>query len=166
MELGGEVNGKTDPLADTISCAVEDISSSCRNQDIGMAENQSGAEPEPYVPGVEKVVSEKQMLHEFCSVKQWKPPVYECCFEDGPSHRKTFICKVMVEVAVEKAESCTILECYSNPMPQKKAAAEHASSGAIWCLKKLGCLPIEPNAKSSKRSSDNKKLKLNGEYMS
>jgi endoribonuclease Dicer len=41
--------------------------------------------------------------------------------------------------------SATLLECYSEPKLQKKAAQEHAAQGALWCLKHLGYLPKDDN---------------------
>ncbi|CAN1121469.1 Endoribonuclease Dicer homolog 4 [Linum perenne] len=165
MKLEDEVNGKTDPLALTKSC-LEDITNSCISQDIAMVEINSGTVPALDSTGEAKVVSAKQILYQVCSVKHWKPPVYEWGSEDGPSNRIMFTCKVMVEIAVEEAESCTTLECFSNPMCKKKAAAEDAASGAVWYLKQLGCFPTESSSKKSRRKDNNKKLKIDGNYMS
>ena len=52
------------------------------------------------------------------------------------THRYTF----KVTIQVDGATS-TLLECYSEPKLQKKAAQEHAAVGTLWCLKHLGYTP-------------------------
>ncbi|XP_021741889.1 dicer-like protein 4 isoform X2 [Chenopodium quinoa] len=77
----------------------------------------------------------KSRLNEICVRNCWKPPLYECCKEEGPSHLKLFTFKVMV--VIEEAED-VILECFGQPQAKKKAAAEEAAEGALWLLKKEG----------------------------
>ncbi|KAL0415401.1 UNVERIFIED_CONTAM: Ribonuclease 3-like protein 1 [Sesamum latifolium] len=79
--------------------------------------------------------SAKADLHELCAQEHWKQPVFECCNEEGPDHNKLFTFKVLVET---EEESTAVLECFSNPRPNKKAAAEDAAEGALWCLKHMG----------------------------
>ncbi|XP_011073357.1 ribonuclease 3-like protein 1 [Sesamum indicum] len=79
--------------------------------------------------------SPKADLHELCAQEHWKQPVFECCNEEGPDHNKLFTFKVVVET--EEA-SMAVLECFGNPRPSKKAAAEDAAEGALWCLKHMG----------------------------
>ncbi|XP_057968362.1 dicer-like protein 4 isoform X2 [Malania oleifera] len=81
----------------------------------------------------------KSCLYEFCKANSLKPPLFECCKEEGPSHLKLFTFKVVVEI--EEA-SDLILECFGAPRMKKKAAAEHAAEGALWYLKGMGYLPI------------------------
>ncbi|KAK4395383.1 Ribonuclease 3-like protein 1 [Sesamum angolense] len=79
--------------------------------------------------------SPKAHLHELCAREHWKQPVFECCKEEGPDHSKLFTFKVLVET---EEEPTAVLECFGNPRPNKKAAAEDAAEGALWCLKHMG----------------------------
>ncbi|XP_010429927.1 PREDICTED: ribonuclease 3-like protein 1 isoform X2 [Camelina sativa] len=76
--------------------------------------------------------SAKSVLHEICASKRWRPPVYECCKVDGPSHMRLFSYKVVVEI--RDSSGNTVLECFGDPKRNKKAAAEHAAEGALWFL--------------------------------
>ncbi|KAK3144295.1 hypothetical protein QOZ80_4AG0311150 [Eleusine coracana subsp. coracana] len=80
----------------------------------------------------------RSFLYELCAANYWKPPEFELCKEEGPSHLRQFTCKVTVQIM---GASATLLECYSDPKLQKKAAQEHAAQGALWFLKHLGYLP-------------------------
>ncbi|KAK6942250.1 hypothetical protein RJ641_027627 [Dillenia turbinata] len=89
---------------------------------------------------LQAIRSAKSRLHEICVANCWKAPSFTCCKEEGPAHLKLFTFKVVVEiddmtldVETDEAQG-TILECFSLPRPQKKAAAEHAAEGAIWYL--------------------------------
>jgi len=76
----------------------------------------------------------RSRLAQLCSAIGWKNPTYD--FEEqGLHHTKLFSCKVTVRV---ETFSDTIVECCSEPKPQKKAAQEQAAQGVLWCLKKLG----------------------------
>ncbi|XP_021275639.1 dicer-like protein 4 isoform X1 [Herrania umbratica] len=76
-------------------------------------------------------------LHEICAINCWKPPLFECCEEEGPSHLRLFTFKVML--VIEEGPDM-ILECFGSPKTKKKAAAEHAAEGALWYLKHEGYL--------------------------
>ncbi|XP_057790495.1 uncharacterized protein LOC131007605 isoform X2 [Salvia miltiorrhiza] len=39
-------------------------------------------------PDCERKGSAKAYLHHLCSAKQWKQPLFECCNEEGPAHKK------------------------------------------------------------------------------
>ncbi|GLU01387.1 hypothetical protein SLE2022_186970 [Rubroshorea leprosula] len=80
-------------------------------------------------------VTAKQRLYEICAANFWKPPVFECCAEEGPSHLRSFTYKVIVEI--EEASNLT-LECYGSSKSKKKAAADDAAEGALWYLKHEG----------------------------
>ncbi|KAG2573270.1 endoribonuclease Dicer homolog 4 isoform X3 [Panicum virgatum] len=80
----------------------------------------------------------RSFLYELCAANYWKPPEFELCKDEGPSHLRKFTCKVLVQIM---GPSATLLECFSDPKQQKKAAQEHAAQGALWCLKQLGYLP-------------------------
>ncbi|XP_022153430.1 uncharacterized protein LOC111020939 isoform X2 [Momordica charantia] len=34
----------------------------------------------------------KSLLFEVCTANYWKPPLFECCEEEGPSHAKNLFC--------------------------------------------------------------------------
>lgn len=78
--------------------------------------------------------SAKACLHQLCTAKHWKQPRFHCCNEEGPAHHKLFSFKVVVS----SEEGWTIVECLGNPRSSKKAAAEDAAEGALWCLKHMG----------------------------
>uniref|UniRef100_A0A5B7C289 Putative dicer-like protein 4 isoform X2 n=1 Tax=Davidia involucrata TaxID=16924 RepID=A0A5B7C289_DAVIN len=84
--------------------------------------------------------SAKSCLYEICAANCWKPPLFECYKEIGPSHLKEFTFKVVV--VIEEA-SDMILECYGEPHAKKKDAAEHAAEGALWYLKHEGYLSLK-----------------------
>lgn len=74
----------------------------------------------------------RSRLREICAANSWKPPSFECCTEEGPSHLKSFTYKVVVEI--EEAPEMSF-ECVGSPQMKKKAAAEDAAEGALWYLK-------------------------------
>ncbi|KAG2668405.1 hypothetical protein I3760_15G159000 [Carya illinoinensis] len=76
----------------------------------------------------------RSRLYEICAANCWKPPVFECCREDGPSHINVFTFKVIVETEAPDV----ILECLGTPQSKKNDAAEHAAKGALWYLKHQG----------------------------
>ncbi|XP_059457336.1 ribonuclease 3-like protein 1 [Corylus avellana] len=88
--------------------------------------------------GASKKGSAKSHLYEICAANYWKPPLFECCKEEGPSHAKMFTFKVIVEI---QEASTTVLECFGAPQLKKKRAAEHAAEGALWYLKHSGYSP-------------------------
>ncbi|KAL9462996.1 hypothetical protein AB3S75_000910 [Citrus x aurantiifolia] len=103
-------------------------------EDDRVYENESKNE----VLGAPNKVSAKSKLLEICAANHWKPPLFDCCQEEGPCHRKLFTFKVTFEI-----ESLnTILECFGAPQSKKKTAAEHAAEGALWYLERLGYFPI------------------------
>lgn len=84
----------------------------------------------------------RSFLYELCAANYWKPPEFELCNDEGPSHLRKFTCKVLIEIT---GTSVSLLECYSDPKLQKRAAQEHAAEGALWYLKHLGYLPRDEN---------------------
>ncbi|KQJ83511.1 hypothetical protein BRADI_5g15337v3 [Brachypodium distachyon] len=70
----------------------------------------------------------KSFLFELCAASYWKPPEFQLCIEEGPSHLRRFTYKVIVQI---RGPSETLLECYSDAKLQKKAAQEHAAQGAL-----------------------------------
>ncbi|MQM00929.1 hypothetical protein Taro_033676 [Colocasia esculenta] len=79
----------------------------------------------------------RSKLFEICAANYWKPPSFLCCKEEGECHLKMFTYRVTVTV---EAASSTVLECFSEPKPRKKAAQEHAAEGVLWYLKHMGYL--------------------------
>ncbi|KAK3130065.1 hypothetical protein QOZ80_6BG0488450 [Eleusine coracana subsp. coracana] len=78
--------------------------------------------------------SAKSRLPKICSANGWKEPSYD--FEEqGPPHNKLFRCKVSVHM---EGIINTLLECFSDPKCQKKAAQEQAARGAMWLLAHYG----------------------------
>ncbi|EOA34540.1 hypothetical protein CARUB_v10022086mg [Capsella rubella] len=93
---------------------------------------EEAADTKPNSKDESKRGSAKSVLHEICASKRWRPPLYECCKVDGPSHMRLFTYKVVVEISDSPGK--TVLECFGDPMRNKKAAAEHAAEGALWYL--------------------------------
>ncbi|XP_058780475.1 ribonuclease 3-like protein 1 isoform X2 [Vicia villosa] len=88
----------------------------------------------------------KSKLYEICAANHWKPPVFECCKEEGPCHCRMFTFKVTIEIVTSKASknierteaSKSIVEVYGAPHQKKKMAADDAAEGALWYLKHIG----------------------------
>lgn len=104
------------------------------NSDLTIMSNGSKADSKAI--GGSKTESAKSRLHEICAANCWKPPLFECCKETGPSHLKEFTFRVVVEIE----EMSRVIEAYGEPRLKKKDAAEHAAEGALWFLKKEGYL--------------------------
>ncbi|XP_066382321.1 dicer-like protein 4 isoform X2 [Miscanthus floridulus] len=109
------------PVEDSTGKAPMDVLSSCAVQNSGQA---NGCRNE----------SATSRLLKICKAIGWKEPSYD--FEEqGPQHSKIFKCKVTVHL---DGLLSTIMECFSDPKPKKKAARENAAQGALWCLKRSG----------------------------
>ncbi|KAL2338481.1 hypothetical protein Fmac_012927 [Flemingia macrophylla] len=80
----------------------------------------------------------RSQLYEVCAAYCWKPPLFECCKEDGPDHMKQFTYKVILEI---EEVSDMILEFVGEPQSKKKDAAENAAEGAVWYLQQKEYLP-------------------------
>lgn len=91
-----------------------------------------GGDRDVHITGKVDLVTARSRLHEICAANSWKPPLFECCTEEGPSHLKSFTYKVVVEI--EEAPDKNF-ECVGSPQMKKKAAAEDAAEGALWYLK-------------------------------
>ncbi|MCI06607.1 dicer-like protein 4-like, partial [Trifolium medium] len=61
--------------------SVKDKSSISSNKESVTLENTTTT-PEQ---GVKKVCG-RSKLYEICAANHWKPPVFECCKEEGPCH--------------------------------------------------------------------------------
>lgn len=85
-----------------------------------------------HITGKVDLGTARSRLREICAANSWKPPSFECCTEEGPSHLKYFTYKVVVEI--EEAPEMNF-ECVGSPQMKKKAAAEDAAEGALWYLK-------------------------------
>lgn len=96
----------------------------------------NGSKEDSKATGGSKTESAKSRLHEICAANCWKPPLFECCKETGPSHLKEFTFRVVVEIE----ETSRVIESYGEAQAKKKDAAEHAAEGALWFLKQEGYL--------------------------
>ncbi|CAN4088566.1 unnamed protein product [Withania somnifera] len=85
--------------------------------------------------GTQNQGSARSHLYEICAVNRWGAPLFECCNEEGPDHRKLFTFKVIVEIRGPRRAT---IECMGNPHLKKKAAAENAAEGALWYLNQAG----------------------------
>lgn len=43
------------------------------------------------ISGASRSATAKSFLHEICTANCWKPPVFQCCDESGPSHLKRYV---------------------------------------------------------------------------
>ncbi|KAG5104033.1 hypothetical protein AAZX31_15G004200 [Glycine max] len=107
---------------------VEDTSSTSSNQKIQSCGNTTS--PTQTEEGMKKGTA-RSTLYEICAVNCWKPPIFECCKEEGPGHKRMFTFKVIIEIEASR----NIIECYGAPHGKKKAAADHAAEGALLYLK-------------------------------
>ncbi|KAK5830167.1 dicer-like protein 4 isoform X1 [Gossypium arboreum] len=152
--LVNDFNPKTRSSKKTTSSGVSCISPGSRPFEVKAARGSaSGIEPKGTPPncsivdpscgidspskGESHSRTARSQLYEICTINCWKPPLFECCKEEGPSHLRSFTYRVIVEI--EEAPDM-ILECFSSPRTTKKAAAEHAAEGALWYLKHEGYL--------------------------
>ncbi|KAM0888269.1 hypothetical protein ACQ4PT_028483 [Festuca glaucescens] len=122
LSVEGEHKGHDDPSLKDSACVV---------QSNGEA---NGCSEELLSGSTNKELPARLRLAQLCSTIGWKCPTYD--FEDqGFNHTKLFTCKVTVHV---ETYSDTVVECCSEPKPQKNAAQEQAAQGVLWCLKCLG----------------------------
>nr|TKW33148.1 hypothetical protein SEVIR_2G213600v2 [Setaria viridis] len=111
-DLPVEISTGDDPM---------DVLTGCAMQSSGDA-NGCGNEPA------------RLRLPKICAAIGWKEPSFD--FEEqGPPHNKLFICKVTVHL---EGLVNTVMECFSDPKPKKKAAQDHAAQAALWCLERFG----------------------------
>uniref|UniRef100_A0A8R7UJ84 DRBM domain-containing protein n=2 Tax=Triticum urartu TaxID=4572 RepID=A0A8R7UJ84_TRIUA len=116
LAIESENKGHGDPSPKESACVV--LSN-------GEANGCSGANEEPEA---------RSRLAQLCSAIGWKSPTYEFQ-EHGHGHTKLFTCKVSVLV---ETFTDTVVECISEPKPQKRAAQEQGAEGVLWTLKRLG----------------------------
>ncbi|XP_076946469.1 uncharacterized protein LOC143617981 [Bidens hawaiensis] len=90
----------------------------------------------------------RSRLHEICAKSHWKPPVFDCCNEEGPSNHRSFTNKVSIEMK-EGSNSKLVVECIGKPQFSKKSAADSAAEGILWYLEHLS---YPKKAKRSKKS--------------
>ncbi|EEF35075.1 ribonuclease 3-like protein 1 [Ricinus communis] len=156
VKFDHEANTKADILAeqeeiDDLSsvCAIKHIDSNNFVKKTHSKLNYEGSDNRVLVDKSSELkrVSAKSQLHEICVANNWKPPLYECCKEEGPCHQRLFTFKVIVEMI---GAEYIVLECYGIPKIKKKTAAEHAAEGALWYLKHLGYFPINKWDKKKK----------------
>ena len=87
-----------------------------------------------FIGGANEEPEASSRLAQLCSAIGWKSPTYEFQ-EHGHGHTKLFTCKVSVLV---ETFTDTVVECISEPKPQKRAAQEQGAEGVLWTLKRLG----------------------------
>ncbi|PON80996.1 Double-stranded RNA-binding domain containing protein [Trema orientale] len=74
-------------IAQTLNLKVEDASlGKISTRRRKKTKTDRAKESDSKSEGCEK--RPKSMLHEICAAKRWKPPLFECCEEGGPSHMK------------------------------------------------------------------------------
>ncbi|CAH9093430.1 unnamed protein product [Cuscuta europaea] len=122
--LSEKLHGKAKPTRKTLLSAKAEESS----------QEANGCSADSLVRGSSRTATAKSRLYEICTVNCWKPPVFECCDEAGPSHLKEFKFKVTIEVD----EKSRVIVAFGEARLKKKDAAEHAAEGALWYLKKEG----------------------------
>ncbi|CAL5081452.1 unnamed protein product [Urochloa decumbens] len=118
-----EVSTGDNPMDMLTDCAVQSSGevNGCNNENIRSIPF-TGNEPA------------RLKLPKLCVKIGWKIPSFD--FEEqGPPHNKLFICKVTVHV---EGLVNTVMECFGDPKPKKKAAQEHAAQAALWCLERFG----------------------------
>ncbi|PIN16599.1 Ribonuclease [Handroanthus impetiginosus] len=97
----------------------------------------NGPDADSQGTGASCSTSAKSRLYELCAANCWKPPLFECCKETGPSHLREFAYKVVVKMEELPNET---FEFYGEARTKKKEAAEHAAQGALWYLKQEGLM--------------------------
>lgn len=93
--------------------------------------------PSETIEGSSQKRTAKSCLYEVCAANSWKAPLFECCKEEGQSHLRKFLFKVVMEVD----EDGELVVCFGEPQSTKKAAAEVAAEAALWYLKGKGFMP-------------------------
>ncbi|KAK9281708.1 hypothetical protein L1049_004612 [Liquidambar formosana] len=125
-------------LKDKWKVVKEEASPDSITKSINKTSGDRGCQDDRNIEGAPNKGSAKACLYETCAANYWKPPSFECCNEEGPSHKKMFTFKVIVEI---EDASNTVLECFGAPQSKKKTAADHAAEGALWYLNHLGYFP-------------------------
>ncbi|CAJ1955011.1 unnamed protein product [Sphenostylis stenocarpa] len=103
-----------------------------------MSESCGTAKTSSTQPQTEKGMKKgtaRSNLYEICGANHWKTPIFECCKVEGPSHKRMFTFKVIIEIEASR----NTIECYGAPRPKKKEAADDAAEGALFYLKHIGC---------------------------
>ncbi|KAL8497779.1 hypothetical protein ACS0TY_021203 [Phlomoides rotata] len=97
--------------------------------------NNNGSGIKPNGIGGTSTATAKSRLYEMCTANCWKPPVFECFQEMGPSHLREFCFKVVLEMGERPNER---FEFYGAARAKKKDAAENVAQGALWYLQHQG----------------------------
>ncbi|KAI3443972.1 hypothetical protein Pfo_000637 [Paulownia fortunei] len=120
----------------TSECSIEQtIHGNGCNIDSPAIRLDHAGDADPQGTGALGTLSAKSHLYEICAANCWKPPVFDCCKEIGPSHSRQFIFKIVMEIEERPNET---FEFYGEPRSKKKEAAEHAAEGTLWYLKQEG----------------------------
>ncbi|TXG60793.1 hypothetical protein EZV62_012156 [Acer yangbiense] len=105
--------------------------------------------------------SARSRLYEICAANCWKPPLFECCEEEGPSHLKLFTFRAILEI---ESSQDIVLECFGTPQAKKKAAAEQAAEAALWYLEHEGYSRGRYGKMNAGGSNFPKRNEFNGKY--
>nr|XP_043615016.1 ribonuclease 3-like protein 1 [Erigeron canadensis] len=113
--------------------------------------NNNHSSPTPPAPGPGKLTA-RSALYEICAKSHLNRPEFVCCNETGPSNKRLFIYKVIIEMKEPKEglTSTTVVECIGKQQSNKKAAAESAAEGLLWYLQGLG-YPKKPGPSKTSR---------------
>ncbi|XP_017423972.1 ribonuclease 3-like protein 1 isoform X2 [Vigna angularis] len=117
-----------EPSLGMTKIVVEGASSSSSNQKSESCGTPTT--PSQTEEGMKKGTA-RSNLYEICVANHWKPPIFECCKEEGPSHERMFTFKVIIAIEASR----NTLECYGAPHRKKKEAADDAAEGALFYLK-------------------------------
>ncbi|XP_039834780.1 endoribonuclease Dicer homolog 4-like isoform X2 [Panicum virgatum] len=134
IEVSAMENNVPDGLPVEVSTGNDpmDVLTDCAVQSSGEANSRS----EGRVRSISFTVNgpARLRLPKICAAFGWKEPSFD--FEkQGPPHNILFTCKVTVRL---EGLVNTVIECFGDPKPQKKAAQDHAAQGALWCLERFG----------------------------
>ncbi|KAF2321486.1 hypothetical protein GH714_000062 [Hevea brasiliensis] len=118
-------NNPRDDEDDACNCCIKHMIDS--NNTISKTQTQSKVVSETSMDdkafhnnsGKQKNASAKSQLHEICAANNWKPPLFECCKEEGPSHLRLFTFKVSMEIE-GAAPSASILQCFGALGPKRR----------------------------------------------
>ncbi|PUZ70712.1 hypothetical protein GQ55_2G256100 [Panicum hallii var. hallii] len=130
IEVSDMENNIPDGLPVEVSTGDDpmDVLTDCALQSSGKANGRS----EGRVRSISFTGNEPARLRlpKICAAIGWKEPSFDFK-EQGPPHSILFTCKVTVRL---EGLVSTVIECFGDPKPKKKAAQDHAAQGALWCL--------------------------------
>ncbi|ESW22784.1 hypothetical protein PHAVU_005G180800 [Phaseolus vulgaris] len=123
-----------EPSLGMTNIVVEEASSISSNQNSKSCGTPTTSPTQTQTQEGMKKGTARSNLYKTCAANHWKPPIFDCCIEEGPSHKRMFTFKVIIEIQASK----NTLECYGAPHRKKKEAADHAAEGALFYLQYIG----------------------------